>query len=600
MNRQFKVRHIEGDRFRIAFFTRETASGKPVVTDSPEVDAAFEALRVELKELSYVPTMQIVTGEGVVTVSRLVDPPFRRSRVNWIFFIATMVAVQSAGAIWWAGYISPPGPTGTEPPVDWLSLQAQGGGALYFALPLLSILSLHEMGHFFMARHHHVRASLPFFLPFLWPLGTLGAFISMRDPLPSRRAIFDIGLSGPVIGFLSSIVVTVVGALLMQANPSPARPEFGNGLNIGDPLMYDWILGVIGTPANSYLHPMLVAGWAGFYVTAFNLIPAGQLDGGHVMYSLLRNGPARASRGVATSALAVIGIAVFGVLLGYWGWTLLIIIVFLTIRHPPPLNQVSSLGTKRVVAGALGLLVLAVSFSPAPLTLIPGDYAFDGSAASGVVMVAAGGNANVSLTFENLGNTYNNLEVQVNGTAGPFSASFGETNASAIVLTNLLEFKEQSVNLTVWAVTLLEGQDGAVFLRVKAVGDATQQKALVVVAHSVRAHPALALGAPENTSAPPGAIASVPVEACNEGDVPLNLTMGVQTFFSSWSSGFGELNNGNTSLRVSPDQCAIVNYVVQVPERAVSGDAATFTVEAHDGNWTAIDASVSFAVHAGA
>ena len=600
MNRQFKVRHIEGDRFRIAFFTRETASGKPVVTDSPEVDAAFEALRVELKELSYVPTMQIVSGDGVITISRLVDPPFRSSRVNWLFFILTLISVQTAGALWWVGYVSPHGPTGAETPLDWLSLEAQAGGALYFALPLLAILGLHELGHFFTARHYHVRASLPFFIPSAPPLGTFGAFISMRDPLPSRRVIFDIGLSGPIIGFLASIAVTAVGAVLMQGNPSPVRPEAGGALNFGTPLMFDWIVGAVGNSGNSYLHPTLVAGWAGFLVTAFNLIPAAQLDGGHVMFSLLGNGPSRASRGVAISAIAVIGIAVLGSLLGYTGWLLLIIIVFLTIRHPPPLNQVSSLDAKRVVAGLLGLLVFAVSFAPAPISLVPADYAFEATAETGLVMVAAGGFSNVSLLFENLGNAFNNIEVRVNGTAGPFSATFGETNSSAIVITNLLEFKEQRVNLTVAALTLMEGQDGAVFLKVKAVGDPTLQKAIVVVARTGPAHPALALGAPENTSATPGAIANVPIEACNQGDVPLNLTLVVQIGLSSWSSGFVVFNNNNTALRVGPGQCAIVTYMVQIPERAGPGDFATFTGEAQDSNWTAINATVSFAVHAGA
>jgi Zn-dependent protease len=600
VEKHFKVHRIEGDRFRIAFFTRETAKGDRVVTDSPPVDAAFEALRVELKKDSFVPTLQIAGDDGVVTVSRVNDPQFRSSRVNSIFFVLTLFSVQLAGALLWASYVSPHGPTGNEPQLDWLSGEAQVGGVLYFTLPLLAILGLHEMGHFVTARHYHVRASLPFFIPSTPPLGTFGAFISMRDPLPSRRVIFDIGLSGPMVGFLASIVVTAVGSVLMQGTPSPTRPEIGNSVNLGTPLMFEWILGLVGTAEDSYLHPTLFAGWAGFLVTAFNLIPAAQLDGGHVMFSLLGNHPNRPSRAVAISACAVLGIAVLGSLLGYNGWLLLIIIVFLTIRHPPPLNQVSSLDFKRLLAGLMAVAVFAVSFAPAPISIVGGDYAFEAAPEALAVEVPAGGAVNVTLNFTNMGNSFNTLVVEVKGSAGPFTAVFEGSNATARVVTNRLEFINRTLNVTVVSLALIEGERGAVYLLVTPEGDPSLQRPVVIYAVAVAAHPGLSLAAPSNATAAPGAVASVALRATNDGDVPYNLTWSVANLTWTWAYGFEALGALEHTVRLGPGESSTVSFLVEVSGNATAGDEETFTVAAVPDHWPAARSAVSFSVRAGA
>ncbi len=591
VSRHFKVHHIEGDRFRLAFFTRQTANGAKVQDHAPEVDKAFDALRDDLKEKSYVATLQLAGDDGVITVSRVVDPPFRSTRVNWIFFVLTLVSVQVAGATWWAGYISQAGPTGQEVGVDWLSGQAQIGGALFFAAPLLAILGLHEMGHYFTARHYNVRASLPFFIPSLPPLGTFGAFISMRDPLPSRRVIFDIGLSGPLIGFLASLAVTALGTVFMAQTPSPTRPEVGGGVNFGSPLMFNLILNTLGAPENSYWHPTLVAGWAGFLVTAFNLIPAAQLDGGHVFFSLLGNGAKRESRAVAISVAAVMGIAVLGSLLGYNGWLLLLVIVFLTIRHPPPLNQISSLDAKRLAAGVGALLIFAVSFSPAPIQLIPADYSFELQASDAAVVVPAGGYANYSFNVSNVGNAYNQLVVEVRGDAGPFTAYFNESNTSTRVYTNKLEWVNRTVNVTIAALTLLDRQLGAVYIVVSPVGDPDLQKALVVYAVTAPAHPALDMPSVANGVAAPNATAEVPIFLENTGDVPLNLTLSGSALSGAWPWGFGGPGYLTANVRLAPGANATVNFEVALLN-ATTNQTSMYVVHAQDANWTAVRGDV--------
>ncbi len=589
--RHFAVHHIEGDRRQLAFFTKATADGKPVLTDSDAVDAAFDALRVEIKEQSYVATLQLADGVGVVVVSRLVDPLFRSSRVNVFFLLLTLLAVQSAGAIQWAGYISPHGPRPDEPGVDWLSFQAQLGGLLYFALPLMTILGLHEMGHFITARHYHVRASLPFFIPSVPPLGTFGAFISMRDPLPSRRVIFDIGISGPMIGFFASIGVTALGAFLMGATPSPVRPEVGGGASLGTPLLFNWLLTATHAPAESYLHPTLFAGWAGFLVTAFNLIPAAQLDGGHVFFSLIPNGPSRESRAMLISFAAVIGIAVLGGLLGYVGWLLLLLIVVLTIRHPPPLNQISKLGGKRLLAGLCALLVFALSFSPAPIQEIPGDYAFEVAVPDGVLLIPAGGVANWSFNVTNEGNAFNTLNASVYATVGPISASFEGGRNWTLVLTNLVEYVNRTVNVTVSAQTRDLDATGQVHLLVWPTLDPSLAKLVTLTVRVVPAHPAVALSAPALTEVAAGSVANLTVTVDNPGDVPLNLTLDVPSLNLNWTWGFGALGFLNLSLEVPPLGNARVSFLVHVDPGAAASTSESFVLRASDPTWAGVQAT---------
>src|SRR5206468_1000808 len=175
------------------------------------IDAPFDALRIELVPKDYIPTITQEKGETLVHVQRRPRPRFARTQVNLILLLVTVLTTTFFGGAWnWADYSGQP----------FLSAESIGFGGLFFTLPLLTILGSHEMGHYLVAKRYKVQASLPFFLPSVPPLGTFGAFISMRDPIPNRRALLDIGVSGPLVGFAIAIPVTLAGLALSAASPA--------------------------------------------------------------------------------------------------------------------------------------------------------------------------------------------------------------------------------------------------------------------------------------------------------------------------------------------------------------------------------------------
>jgi membrane-associated protease RseP (regulator of RpoE activity) len=255
-----------------------------------------------------------------------------------------------------------------------ISVYCAGGARL--ACGLIAILFAHEMGHYVACRLYRVDATLPFFIPALWlPLGgglglvpvpfvgTFGAVIRMRSRIPHRAALFDIGIAGPLAGFAVCLVVLVLGVLEAQVIASPAAddPRF---LTFGDPLLLQWAVaalrGEIPADRTLLLGPLGLAAWFGLFVTALNLIPIGQLDGGHVTYALLRRRAATISRIGAWVCL----------LLVYFGpnwllWSLLLRV--LGRRHPPTEDDEAPVGRARAAIGVLGLLVFVVCFVPDPI-----------------------------------------------------------------------------------------------------------------------------------------------------------------------------------------------------------------------------------------
>jgi membrane-associated protease RseP (regulator of RpoE activity) len=242
-------------------------------------------------------------------------------------------------------------------------------GSVYLAggprlvLGLLSILMAHEMGHFIACRYYRVDATLPYFLPFpmLSLAGTLGAFIRIRGPIPHRRALFDIGIAGPLAGFLLCLPVLVLG--VREANVLPLAPVEG-GIYLGEPLFFKgavWLLkGATPDDMTLTLGPLGLAAWFGLFVTALNLIPIGQLDGGHVIYALFREQAALVSRIGSWVCIALI----------YFGpnwliWSLLLRL--LGRRHPPTLDDSQPLGRARSWIGAVGLVVFVGCFVPNPV-----------------------------------------------------------------------------------------------------------------------------------------------------------------------------------------------------------------------------------------
>jgi membrane-associated protease RseP (regulator of RpoE activity) len=242
-----------------------------------------------------------------------------------------------------------------------------------FALSLLSILLAHELGHYFTGRHYRVPVSLPYFIPVPLPdflgnvLGTLGAVIRMKAPITNRRTMLDIGAAGPLIGLVVALPVLVLGLSLSQVQPLPVDQGYSME---GNSLLYLLIKYAMfgrwlpGNGVDVFIHPVAFAGWAGLLVTSLNLIPAGQLDGGHVFYSLLGD---RAKR-FTWPIILILG--VLGVFL--WpGWLLWAGLVFLFGQgHPDPLDGITQLDARRKIVAVAVLVLFVLTFTPVPLTLV--------------------------------------------------------------------------------------------------------------------------------------------------------------------------------------------------------------------------------------
>jgi membrane-associated protease RseP (regulator of RpoE activity) len=236
------------------------------------------------------------------------------------------------------------------------------GGALWYSGAVMAILLAHEMGHFFAARRHGVPATLPYFIPMPFsPFGTMGAVIRMSGTIRDRRALMDIGAAGPLAGLALIIPAIVVGVLKSKIQPAAS---FGEGtIALGDSLLFKGLsrlaVGPIAEGQDILLHPLAFAGWVGLLVTALNLLPIGQLDGGHVSYALFR-GRSRVVAAVFHAALAAVCLFL------YVGWILLAVLLILIRKHPPTLDDELPLDAKRVALGWILLAVFILSVTPVP------------------------------------------------------------------------------------------------------------------------------------------------------------------------------------------------------------------------------------------
>lgn len=244
-------------------------------------------------------------------------------------------------------------------------LLAQG---LSFAGSLLAILTAHESGHYIACRLYGVDATLPFFIPsppMIGP-GTFGAFIKIKSPIPSRRALFDIGVSGPLAGFVIIIPVALIGLLTSHAAP-PVTP--GDSMQFSDPLLMRLLARAVGVNLSSMMvNPFYLAAWIGLLVTSLNLLPVGQLDGGHAVYAVFG---VRVHRWLGRAAFATMAtLAVLG-----WVWHhspggflyTILLAIMLRVRHPQP-QETEPLGLAREIVAFITLLVFALSFWPFPIT----------------------------------------------------------------------------------------------------------------------------------------------------------------------------------------------------------------------------------------
>jgi membrane-associated protease RseP (regulator of RpoE activity) len=252
------------------------------------------------------------------------------------------------------------------PPPSALSARLIWPG-LYYSVTILAILGCHELGHYFACRYYDVDASMPFFLPVPTPLtGTLGAFIRIREPIPAKRMLFDIGIAGPLAGFAVAVPALLLGISLSHVAKLPSN---FSGFELGEPLIFklvSWLTwGSIPDGYSLNLHPIAFAAWFGLLATALNLFPVGQLDGGHICYAVF----GRRSTYV-TIVMVVVAIGLSFVSASWIVWTGLMVVMLLVFgpRHPRVFDEEVPLdGTRRWLALA-ALIILGLCFTPAPIS----------------------------------------------------------------------------------------------------------------------------------------------------------------------------------------------------------------------------------------
>ena len=235
------------------------------------------------------------------------------------------------------------------------------GGFLY-SLAIMTILLAHEMGHYLMTRKYGIPSTLPFFIPFpMEPFGTFGAIIKMKGVIINKRALFDIGVAGPLCGFAVALPFIIAGILLSKVQVVIGGEHYRR---LGDPLLFTILqsifIGEIPRGLDLVLHPFAYAGWVGLFVTALNLLPVGQLDGGHVVYAVFGNKSKWVSR-VSIALLALLAIFYNP------GWlTLVILLLIFGRRHPQPYDTETPLDSKRKFIACIVLVIFILSFIPAP------------------------------------------------------------------------------------------------------------------------------------------------------------------------------------------------------------------------------------------
>jgi len=233
---------------------------------------------------------------------------------------------------------------------------------LPFAFTLMGILLAHELGHYFTCRYYGMTASYPYFIPFPSLFGTMGAFIRIRSAITNRKALFDVGLSGPVVGFLFTVPALAFAIVHSKIVPGVAGAS-SSQISFGEPMLMRMLMAVLrpGVSAQDLLlHPVGRAAWIGLFVTSLNLLPAGQLDGGHILYALAQRIHKRATIIVA----AALGLLVFQ-WLGWIAWAVLLLAI--GYRHPPLIDRWEPVDRTRLVWAAAGLAIFVLSFMPVPI-----------------------------------------------------------------------------------------------------------------------------------------------------------------------------------------------------------------------------------------
>jgi membrane-associated protease RseP (regulator of RpoE activity) len=300
--------------------------------------------------------------------------PFPQKDRVWLhvlLFVLTLLSTTFVGAIhYWSFRIgfNPANAT----PVDFGKWSTYLPG-LWYSATVLAILGAHEMGHYVACRYYRVEASLPYFIPFALPIaafqtGTFGAVIRIRQRIPTKAALLDIGLAGPIAGLIVTIPVLMAGMAMSTIEQSPDHLASGM-LWLGEPLLYQLAQWLIWGPIPDHMllnsHPMVTAAWFGLLATALNLLPMGQLDGGHVTYAVLGR---RSSLITISTIIVAMGLAISSINWRVWTALMMLMVFLMGPHHPPTLDDDTPLDRKRLVLAGIGLVMLVLCFTPFPIS----------------------------------------------------------------------------------------------------------------------------------------------------------------------------------------------------------------------------------------
>jgi membrane-associated protease RseP (regulator of RpoE activity) len=291
-----------------------------------------------------------------------------RRWLNGLLLLLTVLSTTFVGAGHWGEYALSAGQGYAD--LTWSDLMLRG---LWYSGTILAILGCHELGHYLACRYYDVDASLPFFLPAPVLTGTLGAFIRIREPIPSKKMLFDIGIAGPIAGFVIVVPALVFGLAMSTIIPAPPTVVVGflspsDGLELGEPLLFKLAARLVaGDVADGYtfnLHPVAFAAWFGMIATFLNLFPLGQLDGGHISYAVL----GRRSSQVTLAAIAgAVILTIFSP--GLFVWTGLMIVMLWRFgrHHPRTFDENIPLDRTRQLLAIVAIVIFVLCFTPAPV-----------------------------------------------------------------------------------------------------------------------------------------------------------------------------------------------------------------------------------------
>ena len=369
-----QLRSALGDVFSVESSTVSRTKPEAIIFRGKmlaDSDVAFEKIRPRFEAVGFTPRMERVDGHDEVTaLPGIVRVHESNPMINLVLFVVTLASVFMTG-----GYY------GADTGFSILN-------GVLFSVSLLTILGAHELGHYFVARYYRAPVTLPYFipLPLISPIGTMGAVIRLKAPFVNRKRLFDVGIAGPLAGLVFAIPILFIGLATSPVGPAITCPP-GAGCQEGNSIVYalaKYLVFGKFLPSGGedvLLSPVAWAAWVGLFVTALNLLPAGQLDGGHVAFALF----GRQARFVGWVTVAVLFVLALPSLIGipynlsfispglfypgYIGWFIWVALIYLTgVNHPVPLNDISDLGTGRRILGVLAIIIFVLLFTPLPFS----------------------------------------------------------------------------------------------------------------------------------------------------------------------------------------------------------------------------------------